>query len=123
MSIDAKTHRLFVGCRKPQKLVVISTTDGKVQGALDIGAGVDATAVHGGHIFASCRDGSLTVAGDKAGKVEVEQVVKTRYGAKTLGVDSLTHLIYLPTAEFETTSVPRPKAKPGTFMIVVVGRK
>ena len=122
MSIDVKTHRLFVGCRKPQKLVVINTTDGKVEGALDIGAGVDATAVDEGHAFASCRDGSLTVVSDKAGKVEVEQVVKTRYGAKTLGVDSATHLVYLPTAEFEASSAPRPKAKPNTFMIVVVGR-
>jgi DNA-binding beta-propeller fold protein YncE len=123
MSIDAKTHRLFVGCRKPQKLVVISTNDGKVQGALDIGAGVDATAVDQGHAFASCRDGSLTVVSDKAGKVEVEQVVKTRFGAKTLGLDPTTHLIYLPTAEFETSSAPRPKAKPNTFMIVVAGRQ
>lgn len=122
LSIDAKTHRLFVGCRKPQKLVVLSTADGKVEGSVDIGAGVDATAADDGHAFASCRDGSLTVVSDKAGKVDVEQVVKTRYGAKTLGVDAATHLIYLPTAEFETTSVPRPKAKPGTFMIVVAGR-
>jgi DNA-binding beta-propeller fold protein YncE len=121
MSMDAKTHRLFVGCRKPQKLVVISTTDGKVEGSVDIGAGVDATAVHEGHAFASCRDGSLSVVSEKAGKIEVEQVVKTRYGAKTLGVDAATHRIYLPTAEFETTSAPRPKAKPNTFMIVVVG--
>ena len=123
MSIDAKSHRLFVGCRKPQKLVVISTTDGKVQGSVDIGAGVDATAVDEGHAFASCRDGSLTVVSDKAGKVDVEQVVKTVYGAKTLGVDSATHLIYLPTADFEASSAPRPKAKPNTFKIIVVGRK
>lgn len=123
MSIDAKSHRLFVGCRKPQKLVVISTTDGKVEGSVDIGAGVDATAVDEGHAFASCRDGSLTVVSDKAGKVDVEQVVKTVYGAKTLGVDSATHLIYLPTADFEASSAPRPKAKPNSFKIVVVGRK
>jgi hypothetical protein len=124
MSLDKKTHRLFVGCRNPQKLVVMSADDGKVLGALPIGAGVDATAVDGGEAFASCRDGSLTVASERSGKYEVAQVVKTAYGAKTLGVDSATHKIYLPTSEFEAPASPssRPKAKPGTFMIVVVSQ-
>src|SRR6266550_88964 len=30
MSIDTEKHRLFIGCRKPQKLIVMSTADGKV---------------------------------------------------------------------------------------------
>lgn len=123
MSMDAQAHRLFIGCRNPQKLVVMSTKDGKVEGALPIGAGVDATAVDDGHAFASCRDGSLLVASDKTGKVEEEQVVKTLFGAKTLGVDPKTHLIYLPTADFEPATAGRPKAKPNTFKIVVVGSK
>ena len=45
MAIDAKTHRLFIGCRNPQKLIVMSTDDGKVLADLPIGAGVDATKV------------------------------------------------------------------------------
>jgi outer membrane protein assembly factor BamB len=124
MSLDKKSHVLFVGCRNPQQLVVMSAENGKVLGALPIGAGVDATAVDGGQAFASCRDGSLTVASEKSGKYEVAQVVKTAYGAKTLGVDSATHKIYLPTSEFEAPASPssRPKAKPGTFMIVVVSQ-
>jgi outer membrane protein assembly factor BamB len=124
MSLDKKSHVLFVGCRNPQQLVVMSADNGKVLGALPIGAGVDATAVDGGQAFASCRDGSLTVANETSGKYEVAQVVKTAYGAKTLGVDSATHEIYLPTSEFEAPASPssRPKAKPGTFMIVVVSQ-
>jgi hypothetical protein len=121
MSMDAKSHRLFIGCRNPQKLVVMSTNDGKVETALPIGAGVDATAVDQDHVFASCRDGSLLVAGEKAGTIQEEQVVKTLYGAKTLAVDGKTHLIYLPTADFESSTAPRPKAKPNTFKILVVG--
>jgi len=122
MALDKKSHVLFVGCRNPQQLVAMSADNGKVLGALPIGAGVDATAVDGGQAFASCRDGSLTVASERSGKYEVAQVVKTAYGAKTLGVDSATHKIYLPTSEFEAPASPssRPKAKPGTFMIVVV---
>jgi DNA-binding beta-propeller fold protein YncE len=127
LALDKKTHRLFIGCRKPQQLVVMSSEDGKVLGSVPIGAGVDATGVDGGHAFASCRDGSLTVAGEKGGKYEVEQTVKTPEGARTMGVDHETHKLYLPTAEFEAPAAgaanARPKMKPDTFMIVEVGRK
>jgi outer membrane protein assembly factor BamB len=122
MSMDAKTHRLFIGCRNPQKLVVMNAANGKVEAALPIGAGVDATKVMDGKALASCRDGSLTVASEKAGTFDVEQVVKTPAGARTMGVDETSHLVYLPTAELEPATTGRPKPKPGTFMIVVVGQ-
>jgi DNA-binding beta-propeller fold protein YncE len=123
MSMDAKTHRLFIGCRNPQKLIVMNSENGKVEASLPIGAGVDATGFHEGQAFASCRDGSLMVAREKAGKFDVEQTVKTPDGARTMTIDPSTHRIYLPTAEFEPGSSGRPQAKPGTFMIVVVGRQ
>jgi DNA-binding beta-propeller fold protein YncE len=123
MSMDAKAHRLFIGCRNPQKLIVMNSENGMVEASLPIGAGVDATAFHEGQAFASCRDGSLTVAGEKASNFAVEQSVKTPDGARTLTVDPGTHRIYMPTAEFEPAASGRPKTKPGTFMIVVVGRQ
>ncbi len=123
MSMDAGRHRLFIGCRKPQKLIVMNTEDGKVEASLPIGAGVDATIAHQGEAFASCRDGSLVVAGEKSGKMDVVQVVKTPLGARTMGLDPQAHQFYLPTAEFEDPSATRPKAKPDSFMIVVVGRQ
>jgi DNA-binding beta-propeller fold protein YncE len=125
MSMDSRTHRLFVGCRNPQKLIVMSTENGKVLADLPIGAGVDATKVDGAQAFASCRDGSLAVAEEKAGKYVVAQTVKTPDGARTMGVDTTAHRIFLPTAEFEPQpagSTSRPKAKPGTFIIVEVAR-
>jgi hypothetical protein len=127
LSLDRKSHRLFIGCRNPQKMIVMSTLDGSVLAELPIGAGVDATSFDAGQAFASCRDGSLVVAGEKSGKFEVQQVVKTPIGARTMGIDPTTHSIYMPTAEFEVvqpgTASGRPKAKPGTFMIVEAGRK
>lgn len=58
------------------------------------------------------------------GKFEVIQTVKTPQGARTMGVDPTTHTIYLPTAEFEEAKPgARPRAKPGTFRIVVVARR
>lgn len=124
MAIDPAAHRLFVGCRNPQKLVVMSTTDGKVEASLPIGAGVDATRFDQGQAFASCGDGSLIVAGEKNGQWSVEQTVKTAAGARTMGLDRQTNRIYLPTAELEPNpSGGRPRPKPGTFMVVEVGRK
>lgn len=123
LSIDPEKHRLFVGCRNPQKLIVMSTDDGKVIADLPISAGVDATKFDGHQAFASCRDGKLHVAGETAGKFEIQQAVTTAVGAKTMDVDPDKHKIYLPTAEFEEAKPgTRPAAKPGTFMIIVVGR-
>jgi hypothetical protein len=122
MSMDVERRRLFVGCRRPQKLIVMSAEDGKVLADLPIGAGVDATKFDG-DIFASCVDGTLTVARETTpGKFEVVQTAKTLRGAKTMGIDPTTHTVYLPTAEFEPLAAgqSRPVPKPGTFMIVVV---
>jgi len=88
LSIDTAKHRLFVGCRNPQKMIVMSTDDGKVIADLPISAGVDATRFDGHQAFASCRDGKLHVAAEAApGKFEIQQVVTTALGAKTMDVD------------------------------------
>jgi DNA-binding beta-propeller fold protein YncE len=127
MAIDRKAHRLFVGCRNPQKMIVMSTEDGKILADLPIGAGVDATKFHAGHAFASCGDGTLTVVSEKAGKFEVEQVVKTRAGARTMGVDDATGAVYLPAAELDPpapgAASKRPTPRPNTFMLIEVAQK
>jgi hypothetical protein len=124
LSIDAKKHHLFVGCRNPQKLIVINTEDGHVLADLPIGAGCDWTALDSGNILASCggEGGMLNVARETSpGKFEIVQNLKTKTRAKTMAVDTSTHTIYLPTAEYgEQTGRGRPKAKPDSFMLVVV---
>jgi hypothetical protein len=104
-------------------MIVMSTNDGKVEAALPIGAGVDATGFDNGQGFASCGDGTITVVGEKSGKWDVEQTVKTAAGARTMGIDLSSNKIYLPTAEMEPATSGRPRPKPGTFMIVEVGRQ
>ena len=124
LSIDTAKHRLFEGCRKPQKLLVMSTDDGKVIADLPIAAGVNATRFDGQQAFASTREGKLSVAEEKNGKWEIVQTVTTGFGTKTMDVDAAAHKIYLPTAELEETKAgERPKAKPGSFMVVGVGRR
>ncbi|WP_446743574.1 YncE family protein [Silvibacterium acidisoli] len=122
MAIDAPHHRLFIGARNPQKLVVMNTETGSIEAAIPIGAGVDATAFDNGQAFASCGDGTLTVSGETNGKWDAQQVLKTAAGARTMGFDHANHRIYLPTAELEPATTGRPKPKPGTFMILEAGR-
>jgi DNA-binding beta-propeller fold protein YncE len=122
MAMDKEKRRLFIGCRNPQKLVEMNADTGKIESSIPIGAGVDATGLDQARAFASCRDGSLFAA-KMDGGLMLDQVIKTPEGARTMGVDSSTHRIYLPTAEFEPATNGRPQAKPGTFMIVVVDRQ
>lgn len=123
LAMDCEHHRLFIGCRNPQKLIVMSTEDGKVRADLPIGAGVDSTKFDDGYIFASCRDGTLAVARETAsGHFEIVQTVPTRSGAKTMDVNPTTHAIFLPTAEFGEAkdARDRPLPKPDSFMVLVV---
>jgi hypothetical protein len=122
LSMDRARRRLYVGCRDPRDLVVMSADTGAILSTLPIGAGVDATG-YDGFAFASCRDGSLSVAQEFApNRFEILQVVQTRAGARTLGIDEQTHMLYLPTAIFPPGSPTkgRPVPKPGSFMILVV---
>jgi hypothetical protein len=120
LAMDAAKHRLYIGCRNPQKLVEMNSDTGTLESSVPIGAGVDAVGLAQGHAFASCRDGSLIAAGISPQGLKIDQTIKTPEGARTLGIDASTHRIYLPTAEFEPATTGRPKMKAGTFMIVVV---
>jgi hypothetical protein len=126
LALDTEHHSLIIGCRKPQKMVVMSTESGKVIADLPIGAGVDAVKIDSSEYFASAGDGTLAVVGSSSpGKYQVVQTVKTPIGAKTMGVDDSTHKIYLPTADFEAAKAGangRRVAKPGTFKIIVVSQ-
>ncbi|HKT26176.1 MAG TPA: hypothetical protein VJR04_16325 [Terriglobales bacterium] len=124
MSMDTNKRRLFIGCRNPQKLIVMDANDGKVLADLPISAGVDATKFDGAQIFASCRDGKLYIASETSpGHFEIAETVQTPEGARTMDVDRSEHKAYLPTAQLEAAQPgSRPRAKPDSFMIVVVGR-
>ena len=129
MAMDRANRRLFLGCRNPQKLIVMDANNGRVLSDVPIGAGCDATAFDDGYAFACTRDGNLTVARETApGRFELLQNVQTKIWAGTMAVDPKTHTIYLPTAEFERppTSYARLDKsiplKPESFMIIAVTR-
>ena len=102
MAIDVAHKRLFVGCRD-QMMAVVDYTNGKVVATVPIGKGVDANRFDPatGLAFASCGDGTITVAHqDSPDKYRVVQTISTQRGARTMALDPKSHNLYTVTAEF-----------------------
>jgi YVTN family beta-propeller protein len=124
MAIDLKNHRLFLGADK--LMVMLDYTSGKVVGSVPIGDGVDANSFDPATqlAFASCRDGTTTIAHEDApDKLTVVQTLKTARGSKTMTLDPTTHKIYLAAVDYEKGSAGqrRPNAVAGSFKILVYG--
>jgi len=131
LAYDAKTKRLFIGCRNEPKMVVMDAVSGKVINSFPIGKGVDYAAFDpsAGLIFLSCQDGTLSIFHEKSADVyEDAGAVKTQPSAKTLAFDPKTKKIFLPAAEYQETPATDPtkrptrSVKPGSFVVIVVGK-
>jgi DNA-binding beta-propeller fold protein YncE len=132
LAMDVKHRRLFSTGRDPQKLVVINADNGKVIQSFPISGGADAAAyeTETGLLFASTRDGMIHVFHeDSPDKFSEVETVKTEFGAKTMGLDTKTHKLFVDTADFSEAAAPtaeqphpRRTAKPGTFRVLVYGR-
>jgi DNA-binding beta-propeller fold protein YncE len=127
LAIDLAHRRLFSAGRKPQMLVVLDADSGKVIQSFPITAGVDAAAYdpETGLIFASTREGRIHIFHeDLPDKYSEVETVKTAFGAKTLGLDTRKHTVFVDTADFSqpSRSDGRPTAIPGTFHVLVYGR-
>jgi hypothetical protein len=126
LAMDLKTRRLIAGCDDKVGVVVNADT-GKVIAKLTIGDGVDANAFDPGtdYAFASNGDGTLTVIHeDSPDKFTVVDNVPTKKSARTMGLDTKTHNIFLPAADFDPPAPGerRGKMKPGSFVILVVAK-
>ena len=132
LAMDVLHHRIFSAGRDPQKLVVLDSGSGKVLQSFPISAGVDAAAFdpETGLIFASTREGMVHVFHeDSPDKFSEAGTIKTEVGAKTMGLDTKTHRLFLDTADFApapapTTEHPHPRGEAilGTFHVLVYGR-
>ena len=131
LAYDAKTKRLFIGCRNEPKMVVMDATTGKVIKSFPIGSGVDYAAFDpgAGLIFFSCADGTLSIYHEKSGDdYDDAGAVMTQPSAKTMAFDPKTKKIFLPAAEYQETPASEPgkrpqrSVKPGTFVVLVVGK-
>ncbi|MGI8950859.1 MAG: YncE family protein [Chitinophagaceae bacterium] len=126
LAINKKTRRLFAGCDN-KLLMIINADNGNVVTKLSIGDGCDGVAFDSTRnlIFSSNGDGTLTMIQEQSGNnYKVLDNIVTKRGARTCTVDQQTHQIFLPTAELDQLNEgQRPKMKPGTFQVLVVGEK
>lgn len=120
IALDARHHRLFSACHN-KMMMMLDTENGKVIANVPIGAGPDGCVFDDStqFVFASCGDGTTTIAKEEApDKLKVAQVLQTQRGARTMALDRTTHRIYLATAEFASAPSPSPGASPARPSIV-----
>ena len=133
IAMDRQHRRLFVSGRNPRMLVFLDADGGKVIGpSFPIGERVDTNVYEAetGLVFSATRDGAVHVFHeDSPDKLSAVEVVKTEFGAKTMGLDTKTHNLFVDTSDFDPPAAPtkqqpnpQPRPKPGTFRLLVYGR-
>ena len=133
IAMDRQRRRLFISGRNPKMLIMMDADNGKVIGQpFPIGDRVDTNIFEPetGSVFAATREGTIHVFHeDSPEKLSVVETVKTEFGAKTMGLDSKTHNLFVDTSDFDSPAAPtaqqpnpQPRAKPGTFRVLIYGR-
>ena len=126
LAMDTAHRRLFSAGRKPQMLVVLDADTGKVIQSFPVTAGVDAAVFEPetGMVYVSTREGFVHIFHeDTPDQFSEVEKVKTELGAKTMGLDTNTHNIFVDTADFAQAGTNgRPQAVPGTFRVLVYGK-
>jgi DNA-binding beta-propeller fold protein YncE len=129
LAMDTRTRRLFVPTRS-QALLVLNADTGKIIDHFPLGANNDAVKFDPdlNLAFASNGDGTLTIVHeDSKDKFSLVQTVQTESGARTMAVDTKTHRLFLPTADFiaapaATPENPQPRRTmvPDSFRVLVL---
>ena len=128
MAIDPAAHRLFSGCRSGL-LAVSDYQTGKIVATAPIGTGVDGVGFDpkANDVFAANADGTLTIVHkDGPDTYRVLQTLTTAPGARNLGLDPVTHRVFVVSAAFAPQAPGargRPAVLPGTFKMMVVERQ
>jgi DNA-binding beta-propeller fold protein YncE len=111
IAYDPASNRILVGCSKTS--VILDPTDGKVVATIANGDGVDALGWDPGEkliYIPGGRDSSLTIIHqDSPDHYTPVATVPTMRGAKTIAVDTVTHVAYL----FQPEYGPAPEPAPG----------
>jgi DNA-binding beta-propeller fold protein YncE len=132
LAMDVKHRRLFIGGRN-KNLAIMDADTGKVLQTFPITTGVDANIydADSGLLYVSTREAIHIFHEDTPDKFTEVETVKTEFGAKTMGLDTRTHRLFLDTADFgppppATQEEPHPESErvpiPGTFRLLIYGR-
>lgn len=86
MALDAVNHRLFLGCRRPARMVVLDTATGKTVASVAIEGDADDLFYDAGRklIYVSCGGGFIDVLAQRtADSYQLRERIPTRGGART----------------------------------------
>jgi YVTN family beta-propeller protein len=130
LAIDRVTNRLFIGCGGNATLVVMDAANGKNLAKFKIGdcdgAAFDPILKL---IYTSNGDGNMSVIKEvNANKFVFVENIPTEKSARTIGIDVITHHLFLPAAQMEASTPtaenanPRPHMIVGTFHIIEIGK-
>jgi len=128
IAMDRRQRRLFIGGRNPKLLVMMDANTGKIMGPpFPIGDRVDSNIFdpETAMVASATREGTIHVFHlDTPAKLSLVETVKTEFGAKTMGFDSKTHNLFVDTSDFDppASAGGQPRAKPGTFHLLIYGR-
>ncbi len=129
LALDRQKNRLFAACDN-RLMAVVDASTGKLISTLPIGDGPDAAGFDPVTklAFSSGGDGTLTVVGEQGDGYAVVQNLRTEEGARTMTLDTKSHVVYLSTAKLgpppvPTVRVPNPPKHPtaiaGTFHVLL----
>ena len=132
MAMDREHRRPFIGGRNPETFLVMNADTGKIIQSFPIGEHVDTTTFdpETALIASATRDGAIHIFHeDSPDRYSVVETVKTEYGSKTMGLDLKTHNLYVDTSDFDPPAAPtekkpnpQPRARPGTFRMMIYGQ-
>ena len=131
LDIDRATNRLFIACGDSKTMVVMNASNGKTVAKFPAGR-TDGLVFDPQlkTVYVSNGEGNITAVREiGADKFEFIENITSEPGARTIGIDLITHHLYLPTAKFEAAPAastdkprPRPKMVPGSFHVIEVGK-
>jgi DNA-binding beta-propeller fold protein YncE len=86
MALDEASHRLFIGCRVPSKLIILNTESGEIVASLDISGDPDEVFYDSKRhrIYAICGAGKIDIIGQTdASNYKILARIDTANGART----------------------------------------
>jgi DNA-binding beta-propeller fold protein YncE len=125
LSIDPKTHRLFVSSGN-KMIYILNSQNGKEITKIATGSGTDGNGFDPGThlIFSSNGEGTLTIIKElSANKFELIKNLTTEVGGRTMCISTTNHHVYIPTADYlpKVAGQRYPRTVPGSFRILDIG--
>ncbi len=131
LAMDTAGRKLFPVC-DGEVMPVVDADSGKVLKLAAIGDGPDAAGFDSQHhvAFSSNGEGTVSVVDTASPDYKTIQTVPTQKSGRTMAYDSGTDRIYVVAAEMGPAPAasaenprPRPSVVPGSFSVIVLGRK